>query len=94
MSNLSRFLAMAFGITAALGECAQISLFIYCDWLYVRESFVNFINPFILLAAAWDLLHMSVFWLCLGVTIVCGGLFWGFTYLADALQVEKGEAEE
>ena len=89
LNKAAGVLAITFGVVAALGEFAQIGLFMYADWLYIGESFWNLINPLVLLAVIWDLLHMPAFWVCFAITVVSGAL-----YLLSLSLLAKLEAKE
>ena len=61
-------------LNVLLGICGLgISLlFLYVEWLYIRESFVNFLNPFLQLDILVTLITMPLFWVLAVVGLMSG----------------------
>ncbi len=91
LSNTFHVIALLFFGVAVLAECGHLLLFAYCQWLYIQESFWNLFNPFVYLLAAWDLLHLPLFWTLLWV--LAGGAGAGFlcAHLAERCASEQEE---
>jgi len=48
-----------------------IFLGLYKEWLYVKENFINMVNPFIYLLVLWDLIRTPVVWIVIIFGAMC-----------------------
>ncbi|GEM86388.1 hypothetical protein [Meiothermus granaticius] len=59
-----------FGVVWMIGFAGNILLFLYAEWLLIRESFWNLINPLLQLGAIIQLLTWPLFWIFVAITLI------------------------
>ena len=63
-------LAWLFGLMYGAGFIANGLLFLFVEWSYLRESFIQMFNPFLHFQVLVTLITMPLFWLLTAVTVV------------------------
>ena len=65
-----RLLQAIFGILFSLGSLGNGILFLYIEWSFVRQSFIQVFNPFLQFQVVGVLLTHPLFWVFLAVALV------------------------
>ena len=65
-----RLLQVIFGILWGLGYLGNGILFLYIEWSFVRQSFIQVFNPFLQLQVVGVLLTTPLFWVFLAIALV------------------------
>lgn len=65
-----RLLQVIFGILWGLGYLGNGILFLYIEWSFVRQSFIQLFNPFLQLQVVEVLLTTPLFWVFLAMALV------------------------
>lgn len=65
-----------------IGVLGNTLLFIYYEWLFIRRSFIEFLNPFLQVKVILTILTIPVFWILLFLAI-------GGSWLAERLSKDE-----
>lgn len=59
-----------FGLLYGAGFIGNGLLFLYVEWSYLRQSFLQFLNPLLHLQVLLTLVTMPLFWILTAVTVL------------------------